>query len=182
MTESRKNHREQINLERCVPVQKRAERGGTIINIITALIFFGLLALGILWLIKSFGEVGQQYGEAMIGAKQDALSVRCQTNLRAIWENIQMYAISNEGFPESQEELVQFGGNPRLFKCPDPNGVEYVYIPGQRADMPQDNVLVYEPEPMHEGRCSVLLLGGQIGLVTPDELKQAIAKTMATIR
>lgn len=182
MADSRNNHREQFHLGHCVPVRRRNNRGGTIINIITALIFLGLLAFGILWLIKSFGEVGQQYGEAMVGARQDALAVKCQTNLRAIWQNIQMYAISNEGFPESQEELVQWGGNTRLFKCSDPNGVEYVYIPGQRGDMPQENVLVYEPKPMHDGRCSVLLLGGQIGLVTPEELQQALARTMATIR
>ncbi|MFH1719269.1 MAG: hypothetical protein ABIF19_18100 [Planctomycetota bacterium] len=165
-----------------VSARKTGAHGGTIINIITALIFFGLLAFGILWLIKSFGEVGQQYGETMVGARNDAISVKCQTNMRAIWQNIQMYAVSNEGFPPSQEELVAWGGNTRLFKCPAPEGVEYVYIPGQRGDMPPENVLVYEPKPMHEGRCSVLLLGGQIGLMTPEELQAAVAKTLATIR
>lgn len=182
MAELKKRSSEQIHLRHCITARKTYKQGGTIINIITALIFFGLLAFAILWLIKGFGEVGQQYGEAMVGARNDALSVRCQTNLRAIFQNIQMYAISNEQFPESQEELVKWGGNTRLFKCPDPNGVEYVYIPGQRSDMPPENVLVYEPKPMHDGRCSVLLLGGQIGLVTPEELEQALARTKATIR
>jgi len=161
---------------------KTSARGGTIINILTALIFFGLLAFGILWIIKSFGEVGQQYGETMVGARYDAISVTCQTNLRAIGQNIQMYAISNEGFPSSQEALVEWGGNTRLFKCPAPEGVEYVYVPGQRGDMPPENVLVYEPKPMHEGRCSVLRLGGQIELLTPEELQQAVARTLAGLR
>ncbi len=173
---------EKIYLEHSSALRKRDNRGGTIINILTALIFFGLLAFGIMWVMKSFGEAGQQYGQAMVGAREDAISVSCQMNMRAIAQNIQMYAISNEGYPESQEELVQFGGNTRLFKCPDPNGVDYVYIPGQRPGMPPENVLVYEPKPMHDGRCSVLLLGGQFGLVTPDELQQAVARTMATIR
>jgi len=182
MTDSGRNHSEKFHFVNYLPVRKRGNRGGTIINILTALIFFGLLGFGIMWVMKSFGEAGEQYGKTMVGARQDAISVKCQMNMRAIGQNIQMYAISNEGFPESQEELVQFGGNTRLFKCPDPNGVEYVYIPGQRPGMPPENVLVYEPKPMHDGQCSVLLLGGQFGLVTPEELQQAIARTMATIR
>ena len=182
MMDSRNTCSKRIYTDRSLAVRKRSNRGGTIINILTALIFFGLLGYGIMWVMKSFGEAGQQYGQTMVGAREDAISVKCQMNMRAIGQNIQMYAISNEGFPESQEELVQFGGNTRLFKCPDPNGVEYVYIPGQRPGMPPENVLVYEPKPMHDGKCSVLLLGGQFGLVTPDELEQAIARTKTTIR
>jgi len=182
MASSGKSRSKQLHLGHSVPVRRRDEHGGTIINILTALIFFGLLGFGIMWVMKSFGEAGQQYGQAMVGAREDAISVECQMNMRAIGQNIQMYAISNEGFPESQEDLVQFGGNSRLFKCPDPNGVEYIYIPRQRPGMPPENVLVYEPKPMHNGRCSVLLLGGQFGFVTPEELEQAIARTMATIR
>jgi hypothetical protein len=167
-----------------VSCQKRphSSSGGTIINIITALIFFGLLAGGVLWLIKGFGDVGKQYNQAMVNATHKAEMVRCQTNLRAIDQNIQMYAISNDGFPPSLEALVQYSGTKQLFHCPDPNGVDYVYIPGQNPDMPPDNVLVYEPKPMHEGRCSVLRLNGELDLLTPDQLQQALERTRATIR
>ncbi len=98
------------------------ERGGTIVNIITALVFFGLLGYGIMWLIKGFGEAGEQYSGAMVQAKLDATSVTCQSNLRTIGQNLQMYAISNGTFPESLEELIEFSGNTRLFECPSPEG------------------------------------------------------------
>lgn len=153
--------------------------GGTIINVITAVVFFGLIALGIMWIMKTAGEAGQQYTTAMVGTRDKAAAVSCQMNLRSIAQNLQMYAISNEGLPASQRELMDFCGNTRLFRCPDPNGVEYVYIPGQRSDMPATNVLVYEPQAAHNGKCNVLFLGGQLGALTPEELKRALAATTA---
>ncbi|MEJ2705295.1 MAG: hypothetical protein P8Z79_22880 [Sedimentisphaerales bacterium] len=172
----------ELHRQRHFGKRPRSSSGGTIINIITALIFFGLLAGGILWLIKGFGDVGKQYNEAMVNATYRAETVRCQTNLRAIGQNIQMYAISNDGFPPSLEALEQYSETKQLFHCPDPNGVDYVYIPGQNPDMPPDNILVYEPKPMHQGRCSVLRLNGQLDLLTPDQLQQALERTKATIR
>jgi hypothetical protein len=156
--------------------------GGTVINVIFALIFFGLLAFGILWLIKSFGEVGQQYTDTMVQTKYNAITVKCQTNLRAIGQNIQIYAVSNEGFPPSQEELMEFSGNTQLFRCPAPDGEKYIYIPGQNGGMSPANILVYEPMPVHDGRCSVLRLGGQLELLTPEELQLALEQTRAGIR
>ena len=92
-----------------------------------------------------------------------------------------MYAISNEEFPASTQELIDFGGNARLFQCPDPNGSKYVYIPGQSPDMPGSNILVYEPKAVHDGRCGVLTLGGQMGLLTPEELQAGLAATQAAM-
>lgn len=156
--------------------------GGTIINIVFAVIFLGLLAFGILWLIKGFADAGGQYGNAMVEARYNAMTVKCQTNLRAIGQNIQIYAVSNEGFPPSQQELMEFSGNTQLFRCPAPDGEKYVYIPGQSGGMSPLNILVYEPKPVHEGRCNVLRLGGQLELLTPEELKQAVDQTLASLR
>jgi hypothetical protein len=156
--------------------------GGTIINVIFALIFFGLLAFGILWLIKSFGEAGRQYSDALVGAQLKATTVKCQTNLRAIGQNIQLYAVSNEEFPPSQQALMEYSGSTQLFRCPAPDGETYVYIPGQNGGMSPANILVYEPKPVHDGRCSVLRLGGQLELLTPEELQQALAQTLASLR
>ena len=47
--------------------------------------------------------------------------------------------------------------------------------------MPGSNVLIYEPNAVHNGRCSVLLLSGEIGLATPEELKQGIQSTLARL-
>lgn len=162
--------------------QRTNLRGGTIINLVFALIVFGLLGLGIWWVIKSLGQAGQQYTQTMIDTKYTAITVKCQTNLRAIGQNIQMYAISNDRFPPSLEALVEWSGNTQLFKCPAPDGEKYVYIPGQNGGMSPANVLLYGPKAVHDGRCSVLLLGGQIGLLTPEELKVAVARTLASLR
>lgn len=156
--------------------------GGTIINIVVALIFFGLLAYGILWLIKGFADVGQEYNAAMVKTTYRAETVKCQTNLRAIGQNVQMYAISNDAFPPSLEALKQWSGNTQLFRCPATDGESYIYIPGQNAAMSPANILIYEPKPVHDGRCSALRLGGQIELLTPEELQQAVSQTVTALR
>jgi prepilin-type processing-associated H-X9-DG protein len=156
--------------------------GGAIINIITALVFFGLIAFGVWWVIKTTGEAGQQYTDAMINTSHKASALKCQMNMRTIWQNLQMYAISNGSFPASQQELMNWCGNTRLFHCDEPNAPQYVYIPGQTGDMPAANILLFEPEPVHNGRCNVLYLGGQIELITPEELKRAIEATLVRLR
>jgi len=156
--------------------------GGTIVNIVVGLLFFALVGAAIWWVIKSLGEAGQQYTGTLIETKYTAETVKCQTNLRAIWQNIQMYSATNGAFPSSKEALKEWSGNYRLFSCPALEGLEYVYIRGQNGDMSSENVLLYEPEPVHDGRCSVLRLGGQIELLTPEEVRQAIARTLAGLR
>ena len=156
--------------------------GGMIINLIFILVFLVLIGLGIRWIIKNMGQASEQYTQTMIDTKYTAETVKCQTNMRAIFQNIQMYALSNEGYLPSLQELIKWSGNTRLFQCPSPDGGKYVYIPGQNSRMSPANILLYEPEPVHDGRCSVLRLGGQIELLTPEELQQALAQTQAAIR
>jgi len=160
----------------------KREYGGTIVNVITALIFFGLLGYGIMWLIKGFGEAGEQYGEVMVQAKHDATSVSCQMNMRAIGQNLQMYAVSNGTFPASLEELMEFSGNTRLFKCPSPEGEQYEYIPGQSGNSSDQNIVLFEPKAVHDGRAGVLRLGGQTELLGPEELEQAVTLTLNTLK
>ncbi|MBL7154069.1 MAG: hypothetical protein ISS79_10145 [Phycisphaerae bacterium] len=164
------------------PARRMNQRGGATINLITAAIFFGLLALATWWVIKGWGEATEEYTGAMIEAKHDALSVKCQMNMRTIGQNIQIYSISNEGLPESMEELRRFGGGSDLYRCPAPDGAEYIYIPGQTGDMPGSNILIFEPNAVHDGHCSVLLLGGTVGLITPEQLEKALAQTEAEVR
>ena len=162
---------------------RQHHHGGAIINVITGVIFFGLVGMGVWWVIKTTGEAGQQYTNAIVKTSNKASTLACQGNLSAIAKNIQIYAISNEGFPPSQAELISFGGySSRAFHCPDPNGSQYVYIPSQSGNMPSSNVLVYESKPVHDGRCNVLFLSGQIEALTPEELKQAVEATTARLR
>ena len=157
-------------------------KGGTIINTLFALIFLGLIGFGIWWIIKSFGQAGEEYTQTMINTKYTAETVKCQTNLRTIAQNIQIYALSNEGFPSSLQDLIEWSGSTQLFKCPSPDAGGYVYVAGQSSGMSPSNVLLYESKPVHDGRCSVLRLGGQIELLTPEELQQALAQTQASLR
>ncbi len=154
-------------------------RGDTILNVLIGLMFFGLLGFGIAWIIMTMGEAGQQYTNDLFTSKMRASDVTCQTNLRAIGQTLETYAVSNESFPDSQEELVRLCGSSRLFHCPDPNGGEYFYIPGQRGNMPDTSVVVYESEPAHHGRCHVLFLSGEIASLTPEELQAALRATPA---
>ncbi len=160
----------------------KREYGGTIINIVTALIFFGVLGYSIMWLIKGFGEAGEQYGEVMIQAKLDATSVSCQMNMRAIGQNLQMYAISNGTFPASLEELMEFSGNTRLFKCPSPEGEQYEYIPGQGGNASDQNIVLFEPKAVHDGRAGVLRLGGQTEMLTSEQLEEVLALTLVNLK
>jgi hypothetical protein len=162
--------------------QSKARRGGTIVNVLTAVVFFGLIGAGLWWIMKTAGQAGQQYSEAMIETTDKATTLACQANLRTIGQNLQMYAISNNEFPASQEELVRWGGSTRLFRCPDPNGGTYVYVPGLGGGAPPASVVVYEPNAVHDGRCNALLLNGQIATLTPERLRQALEATLAARR
>lgn len=175
-------HSDNINFRKSEHQRGLDVYGGTIVNLLFALIFLGLIAYGVWWVIKSYGQAGEQYTQTMIDAKYSAETVKCQTNLRAIAQNIQIYGLSNEGFPPSLDDLVQWSGSTQMFKCPAPGGGKYVYISGQNGSMPAENVLVYEAEPVHNGRCSVLRLGGQIELLSPEELGQALDRTRASLR
>ena len=161
--------------------QRAVRFGGTIINVATAIIFFGLLILAVSWTIKQWGQATEEYTGAMIDARHDAFSVKCQMNMRTIAQNIQIYSISNEALPESMEELRRFGGGSELYRCPAPDGAEYIYVPGQSSRLSPSNILIFEPNAVHDGHCSVLLLGGTVGLLTPQQLGQALEQTEAEI-
>ena len=165
-----------------LPARRIDSHGGTIINIVTAIIFFGLIALAVLWVIKNIGEAGQQYTDSMIKTQNKAVTVKCQMNLRTIAQNIQIYALSNDRYPPSLEALIEFSGSTQLFQCPDPEGDKYVYIPGQNSSMPPTNILLYETRPVHDGRCNVLRLSRQIESLSPEEVQQAVAQTLAGLR
>lgn len=161
---------------------RKKHSGGTIINIIVALIFFGLIAMGVMWVFKTAGDMGGQYTNAMVNTKLKAVDVKCQMNMRAIWQCLQVYVLDNNEFPDSQGALERECGSTQLFQCPDPNGQKYIYIPGQNPDMPRLNILLYEQNAVHGGRSNVLLLSGQIAALTPEELKAGIMLTMTSLK
>lgn len=156
--------------------------GGTIVNVLFALVFFGLLAYAVFWVIRGLGDTGAQYNKALVQATENASVLKCQLNMRSIWQCVQSYVSENEELPTSREQLVRFCGDARLFKCDEPNGQPYVYVAGQRLTMPESNVLVYEPAAVHQGRAVVLFLSGRVAALDPNAVQQAVEATQAQLR
>jgi hypothetical protein len=160
----------------------RRPHGGTIIDIAFAIILVGLLALGILWLCKAWGQATHDYGQAMITASQKASAIHCQMNMRSIEQCIQAHLLDYDDLPSSREELIRIcGGESGLFRCDEPNGLPYAYVAGQRPDMPGSNVLVYEPAPVHQGQSTVLFLSGRVDMLDPNSLQRALTETKSQI-
>jgi len=163
-----------------------AQRGSVdvvkLIVIVISLIVLIFLGLGVSWIFKSMGEAGSQYTGAMVNAKRKAVALQCQMNLTTIWQNLRMYAIEKESFPPSLKTLVDWGVDSQLLHCPAPDGQRYAYIPGQYKDTSGKNVLVYEPNAAHDGRCNLLRVDGQIELLTPEQVQAAVTKTRVRLR
>ena len=163
-----------------------AQRGSVdvvrLVGIVMLVIVLGLLGFGVWWIIKSVGEAGSQYGEALVDTKRKATALQCQLNLRTIWQNLRIYAIEKESFPPSLKTLVDWGADSQLLRCTAPDGGEYVYIPGQNGNMPGQNVLVYELKAAHDGRCNLLRVNGQVDLLTPEQVQAAVTKTYIRLR
>jgi prepilin-type processing-associated H-X9-DG protein len=123
------------------------------------------------------------YLGGLVGAKEMAEREACMAQLGAIRTALKVYSAAHDGLPGSLKYLVDegmFGSN--QLRCPHRLGKEYVYIAGLGEDMSGDCVLVYEPEGVHQGKCNVLLLDGQIPLMTPEEVQAAVAETERRIR
>jgi hypothetical protein len=73
------------------------------------------------------------------------------------------------------DELVKQTGNSRIFHCPDPNGGEFVYLPPKQSLNEQTpTIVLYEPIPIHNGKCNVLFSTGEIKQMSLEELKQYV--------
>ena len=110
------------------------------------------------------------------------MTLNCQNNLRVIWKDLQIYEIENDSFPSSLEELAEWAGSSKLIYCPEPNGQEYSYIPGQNMNMSPENVLAYESEPAHDECCNILRLNGQIELLSPEQVQIAVSETLDRLK
>ncbi len=144
---------------------RKAHQGSSYTDMIFIILVLGLLGCGIWWIIKTVGQSGQQYSRALINTSDSAVTMKCQMNMRSIWQSLQVYAVSEGEYPDAGQAFRRVCGDLRLMHCPDPNGGDYVYIPGQRVDDTAVRVLVYEPNAVHDGQCNALLSNGQIGQI-----------------
>ncbi len=152
--------------------------GGKWVTIAVAVLLFAGLMTGAYFVIKGLAKTGEEYGKALGGAEAKSGEVACALQLDSIYKSIRIATTANDGrLPDRLEELYP----PGELHCPVRGGPAYKYVPGQTQSMPPDNVLVYEAEPFHKGKCSVLRLNGVIELLTPAELAAALAKTRQAI-
>jgi len=149
----------------------KACQGSSTTDMIFITLVIVLLGCGIWWIIKTIGQSGQQYSKALIKTSDSAVTMKCQMNMRSIWQCLQVYTVSEGRYPESGQAFRHVCGDLRLMHCPDPNGGDYVYIPPKRVDDTALRVLLYEPNAVHDEQCNVLLSNGQIGQIPPAELK-----------
>lgn len=157
-----------------------AERsGGTVIDIIAVIIIIGLVMAGVMWVIKQAGDAGQEYSKGMVSATNKATSIVCTSNMGQIYQILQMHSITENELPALFEDLVNEVGTAGVFQCPEPNSPVYEYIPGQTLSSPPDDILLYEPLPVHNGRCNVLRVSGKVEMITPEELQAALEQTLA---
>lgn len=146
-------------------------RGGSTTDIVFVLVVLALIGAGLWWLVKQYGQAGQQYSQALIQTQQNATDMSCHMNLRSVYQMLQVAVASEGSYPESRDALRQWCSDRRLLACPDPNGGDYIYIPPRRTDSEAIKILLCDPKPAHQGKCSVLYTNGQIGFLTPSEIK-----------
>lgn len=149
-------------------------RKGRIIDLVfIALVLFGL-GYGIHWIIKAGGKATKDYGTAMVNTRDKSMTLSCQSNMRSIWQSLQVAAASDWEYPKTMADLQSQTGDSRVFHCPDPNGSDYVYLPPKRIDSDTPTIILYEFSPVHNGKCNVLLSTGEITQITLDDLKKYV--------
>lgn len=147
---------------------------GRAIDTIFIVLVLGGLGYGVYWIIKAGGQATHDHGTAMVNTQNKSMAMSCQMNMRSIWQTLQVAAASDWQYPESIADLKRQAGSSRIFHCPDPNGSDYVYVPPKRMDSDTPSILLYEPTPVHNGQCNVLLSTGELGQVSLEELRQLV--------
>lgn len=148
-------------------------------KIIAAVVVLGLLAglvVVIMKTIKTGGEVAEKHIDTVFETKHIAERQVSQNNLVLIRDALKQYMVTEDKYPADLDELVK-----KQLVVPDalkpaPDAEPYKYIPGQRDDMPAENVLVYEASPTRE-IVNVLFRDGTIKAMSPDAAKTAASKT-----
>ena len=143
---------------------------------------FAGLALGGGGCKKKEGKKSRGYLEVVVGALTRAEIEVAKTNMRQLAVQMGLYAMDNIVFPPSLEALVEANDcDERLIATVGREPRAYSYIAGQNRTHPPANVLVYDGKPAYDGKCLVLHVGGNVELLSPEALKEAIEKTKAVL-
>jgi len=146
-----------------------------------ALLLVPLLAVAI-GLVIYFGRFGgrKSYVETVLDSKKQAQEKLQQTSLAGLYRFLQQYAAAADGkFPATAQDLAREASLPSgvLFTGRPLEEHKYIYLGGQDESMPPGNLLIYEAAARRDGTCEVLRLGGQVELLTAQQVRDAIAET-----
>ena len=153
---------------------------------LTAAIFGGLLALAMVSPGCGGGDETDAkdnknkptgYVGALLRSKDRAQAVASQVQMKSLYTALTDYATRRGGaFPAALKVLADEGAVSGK-ALERPGGGAYGYVPGQRQDMPNLNVLLYDPLPGPDGRLNVLRLDGRVETLTQADLEAALAAT-----
>jgi len=125
---------------------------------------------------KPVGYVG-----AVLRSKDRGQAVASQMQMKSLFAALTDYATRHGGaFPVAMKNLVDAGAASAK-SIQRPGGGDYGYVAGQRLDMPNHNILLYDPLPGPDGRLNVLRLDGRVETMTQADLEAALAATRKRI-
>lgn len=165
---------------RLMTAKRSTFRSGRAIDAIFIVLVLLGLGYGVYWIIKAGGQATQEYGTGMVNTQNKSMTLSCQMNMRSVWQTLQVAAASDWKYPESLADLKAQAGDSRIFRCPDPNGSDYVYLPPKRMDSDTPTIILYEPNPTHNGQCNVLLSTGELTQMPLEDLKRYVPKMAGT--
>ena len=121
-----------------------------------------------------------------LGAVMDALTqaevTAAKVNMRTLARELGAYESDHGAFPITLDDLVKAQGLSdkairSIGKTPRP----FSYIQGQTMKSPPENVLVYDENPIYDRQCLLLRVSGEVELLGPADLREALAQTKARL-
>lgn len=149
---------------------------GSARDTIFIILVLGLIGWGIFHVIRLWGTATEQYTHTAIQAHQQGKALACQLNLKAIYQALMICITSGEPIPQNKDELLEWCGGNKTFRCPDPNGGEYIYLPPKTLDTPKPIIIAFEPNAVHDGHFHVLFSDGTITPVSEKFLPDLLDK------
>ena len=114
----------------------------------------------------------KDYIETVLSVKDKGELVACKQQLSSLASYLNDYAEAhNDEFPPSLGDLDVLSQH---ITCPGARGRAYGYVKGKNTRSSRDEIVLYEAKPAHGPTCNVLLVGGMVEEMTPEELAAAL--------
>jgi len=120
-----------------------------------------------------------RYIELNLQAKEIAKGRICQSRLRGIAQQVQMYALQHNRLPSSLDEL---GLSPDAIRSPVHRAGTFKYIGGQDPNKHRGNILAYDRVIYPGSKCFALRVGDTAPVeLRPKELDAAVGRTLRSL-